>query len=126
VSRSSAVGAFALAAIASGASAQLVEIAWDADGRFEQRMVVAPTKSAELCGPLNRGQKIAWTFRSDVPLNFNIHYHAGGQVVMPVQRKAAAAAQGLSRIAQDQNYCWMWTNPSGATAELTVTLTRSR
>ena len=40
----------ALAAMAPSALADIVDIAWEADGRFERSVHVAPGKFAEICG----------------------------------------------------------------------------
>ena len=76
----------AVAVIAIDARAELVEIAWDKAGRFETAVSVAPGKFAEVCSKLAQGQSIAWSFKGDRPMNFNIHYHEGKQVVFPTSQ----------------------------------------
>ena len=108
----------------SDAKAELVNILWDGGGRFEQRLAVAPGKFVEVCGPLERGLAIAWTFKSDRPLNFNIHYHEGKEVVYPAKRDAVQESAGKLAATLDQNYCWMWSNKTDAEAHLVVTMAR--
>jgi hypothetical protein len=109
---------------ATAADAEIVDIAWGGDGRFERRMTVAPGKFAEVCGKLTRAESVAWRFASSGPLNFNIHYHEGKDVRYPARRDALASASGQLRVALDQDYCWMWTNKSGRPVDLQLLLTR--
>jgi hypothetical protein len=119
----------ALAALLAGAfpaRAELVEIRWDAQGRFEHAAIVAPGKFAEVCGKLTRAEAVAWSFESDGPLDFNIHYHQGKQVVFPDKRDAVSRADGRLDAAVEQDYCWMWSNKSGAPAKLDLRLGKAK
>ncbi len=116
--------AAALAAAAGPARAEIVDIAWGADGRFEHRFEVKAGKFAELCGKLDKGQSVRWRFESPQALHFNIHYHVGKDVVYPVQQAGTAQAEGQLAVALDQDYCWMWTNKSAQAATLLVKLAR--
>lgn len=106
------------------ARADIIEIAWNEQGRFERRVSVAPGKFAEVCGKLARADSVAWRFDASGPLNFNIHYHEGKDVRYPERRDALAGASGRLQVALDQDYCWMWTNKSGQAVDLNVLLTR--
>ena len=57
-------------------------------------------------------------------MDFNVHYHAGKEVVFPTQLAAVATAKDTldAKIAQD--YCWMWSNKAAAPATFTVRLQR--
>lgn len=114
----------ALAAALGPARAEIVDIAWGQDGRFEHRFEVRPGKFAELCGKLDKGQAVRWRFDSPQPLHFNIHYHVGKEVVYPVRQSGVATAEGSLAAALDQDYCWMWTNKSAQAATLQVQLAR--
>jgi hypothetical protein len=104
--------------------AEIVDISWSGDGRFERRLAVAPGKFAEVCGKLAKAQSVAWRFDASGPLNFNIHYHEGKDVRYPERRDALASASGQLRVALDQDYCWMWTNKTGQPVALQLLLTR--
>jgi hypothetical protein len=112
----------AIAPLAAGA--EIIELTWDPDGRYERQLTVAPGKFAEICGPLKRHQKVAWHFDAAAPLNFNIHYHEGKNVHYPERRDAIATASGQLHAAVDQDHCWMWTNKTGQPLVLRVVLTR--
>ena len=99
-------------------------IVWDAAGRSEHRVTLPPGKVAEVCGKLAKGQAVAWSFKADRALDFNIHYHVGKDVVFPAKRDSSAGASGKLEVALDQDYCWMWTNKAGAAARFDLVLTR--
>ncbi len=106
------------------ARADIIDIAWNEQGRFERRVSVAPGKFAEVCGKLARADSVAWRFDASGPLNFNIHYHEGKDVRYPERRDALAGASGRLQVVLDQDYCWMWTNKSGQAVDLNLLLTR--
>ncbi len=117
--------ALSLAILCSTAArADIIDIAWNEQGRFERRVSVAPGKFAEVCGKLARADSVAWRFDASGPLNFNIHYHEGKDVRYPERRDALAGASGRLQVALDQDYCWMWTNKSGQAVDLNLLLTR--
>jgi hypothetical protein len=109
---------------ATAVRAEVVDIAWGEQGRFERRLTVAPGKFAEVCGKLARDDSVAWRFEAGGSLNFNVHYHVGEKVHYPERREALAGASGRLQVELDQDYCWMWTNKSAAAVPLTLTLER--
>ncbi len=113
-----------LAAMVTGAWADIVDIAWDASGRFEHSVSVAPGKFAEVCGKLPAGLKVRWDFKSGTPLDFNVHYHVGKDVAFPSKLAAVTTAKGTLATKIDQDYCWMWSNKSAAAATIMVKLQR--
>lgn len=116
--------ALALAAIATSATADIVDIAWDTGGRFERTLSVAPGKFAELCGKLPAGLMVRWEFEASVPLDFNVHYHVGKEVVFPSKLAAVATAKDTLDTKIEQDYCWMWSNKSAAPATTEIKLQR--
>jgi hypothetical protein len=116
--------ALAFAFTATGTLAEIVDIRWDTSGRFERSLGVAPGKFAEVCGTLPAGLKVGWAFEASAPLDFNLHYHVGKQVVYPAKLGAVATAKDSLSTKIDQDYCWMWSNKSSAPATLRVTLQR--
>lgn len=107
-----------------GARGEIIDIRWDKEGRFEQRLPVMPGKFTEVCGSLDQGQLVAWEFRADRPLNFNVHYHEGKDVVYPVKQDAVQQLTGKLSARVQNVYCWMWSNKTDAEAQLIVTVTR--
>lgn len=120
--------ALVLAIIAIGAwttaRADVVDIAWDASGRFERSVSVAPGKFAEVCGKLPAGLKVRWNFEASVPLDFNVHYHVDKDAIFPSKLTAVATAKDTLDTKIDQHYCWMWSNKTAAAATIMVMLQR--
>lgn len=114
----------ALAAMAPSALADIVDIAWDADGRFERSVNVAPGKFAEICGKLPAGLKVGWNFEASAPLDFNVHYHVGKEVVFPSRLFAVVTAKDTLATKIDHDYCWMWSNKTAASATIKIKLQR--
>lgn len=104
------------------AHAELIDIQWDTNGRFEKTTAVEPGKFAEICSPLTKGQSIVWGFRAETPMNFNIHYHEGKKVEFPAKVDGALAAEGKLAVPVDQHYCWMWANKTDKAGQLTLTV----
>ena len=68
---------------------------------------------------------MSWDFAAGAPLDFNLHYHAGKDVVFPSKLNAVTKASDILQTRIEQDYCWMWTNKAGKPATLSVTLQRS-
>ncbi len=119
------LAAIAVAAMAgTSARADVIDIAWSAEGRFEHRAEVAPGGFAEVCGKLERGKAVRWAFESAGPMDFNIHYHEGKKVVFPVRRAGATKGAATLKVKLDQDYCWMWSNKRAQPLVLQLTLAR--
>jgi len=106
------------------ARAEIVAIAWTSGGTFQHTMSIAPSKFAEVCGALVPGQAIRWHFKADKPLDFNVHYHVGKDVVYPVRKDGASVLDGTLAVSRREEYCWMWTNPGAAAARVDLTMSR--
>ncbi len=113
-----------LVASVSGARAQVVDIEWSGEGRFMHKGTVAAGKFVEVCGKLPAGLRVRWDFEASTPLDFNVHYDQGNDVVYPAKLSAATSAKDTLDTKIEQDYCWMWDNKSAAAATLTVNLGR--
>lgn len=109
---------------AAAARAEVIELQWQDAGRFERSLTIAPGKFAEICGPLEAGQAVQWSFEADGALNFNVHYHVEKDVRYPVKKENVKRLQGDLSVDSRQDYCWMWTNKTTTSTKLSVTLTR--
>lgn len=102
------------------AVAGLVDLKWNEQGQFQHSTEIKAGGFLEVCGKLPAGLKIDWQYKSQQALDFNIHYHEGKKLSVPVkyQAKRAVAEQFEVKVAQD--YCWMWSNKTkeAATVEL--------
>lgn len=106
------------------AHAQLVDIAWDAQGGFKRELRAEPGKSVELCGKLGSGTKVEWRFDADALTNFNIHYHEGKAVQFPSKEDGVRQSQGTLSVRSAQDYCWMWSNKTSAPASVRIEMTK--
>ena len=109
---------------AAAARAEVIELQWQDAGRFERSLTIAPGKFAEICGPLEAGQAVQWSFEADRALNFNVHYHVDKEVRFPAKKDNVKSLQGNLSVDSRQDYCWMWTNKTTASTKLSVTLRR--
>lgn len=99
--------ALALAATSTGLSADIVDIAWDANGRFERSVSVTPAEFAEVCGKLSAGLKLCWSFDVYTPLDFNVHHHVGKDAVFLSKMAPVASMKDMLDMKIDLGYCWM-------------------
>ncbi len=106
------------------ASAEVVDIRWSEAARFQHTTTIAPGGVLELCGRLPAGLHMRWDFAAAAPLDFNVHYHLGKEVVFPAQIKAVAKASDSLVTNTEQEYCWMWSNTLTAPTTLSVLLQR--
>lgn len=102
--------ALALAWSPFSAHAEIVTIKWDTDGRFTHGSEIRPGGFLELCGKIAPGPAIEWAFTSSAPVESNVHYHEGKNVVYPAKHRAAVSITDRLVVGSEQEYCWMWTN----------------
>jgi hypothetical protein len=62
----------------------------------------------EECFTVKAGERVEYRFESDEPVDFNLHYHEGGAVVMPVSSDKSLEAAGVYAVQIPQDYCLMW------------------
>ena len=86
----------------------------DTPGKRALSFTLQPAKVHEECVRLEAGAKRRYHWKSDAPVDFNVHYHEGPEVFYPVKRDAMRGDGGTftAKIAQD--YCWMWTARNAA------------
>jgi hypothetical protein len=71
-----------------------------------------PFKAHEECARLEAGDRIEYSWQAQVPLRFNIHYHEGKAVIMPVSRDYVRSDAGELKVLTAQDYCLMWETDS--------------
>jgi len=115
-----------MAALSLGAAqaAPLVPLQFNAQGRFEQQLALEPGKFVEVCGPVPVGTPVKWQFKASAPLDFNIHYHQGKEVVTPTRATQVSQAADTLLVAGEPDHCWMWVNKGAAPATVSVELQR--
>lgn len=111
-------------AVLPSAQAQLIEIRWSDAGAFAHQGPIAAGKFVEICGKLSAGSQVQWDYEAGAPVDFNVHYHLGKDVVYPSQQSAALRGKDVLAVKIDQDYCWMWTNKSARATTLALRLHR--
>lgn len=104
------------------AHAAVVEINWTPDGRFGYEALLDAAAVAEVCGPLAAGSVVDWKLKSGSPLDFNIHFHQGDNVVYPTQEAGVTALEDRLTATEAQTYCWMLTNKQESAAVIELDL----
>ena len=80
-----------------------------ADDAKAFRVELAPGADHEECMHLDKGEKRNYSWKSDAPMDFNIHYHQEPKVFYPVKREAMRGDGGTFEAKSAEDYCWMWT-----------------
>ena len=88
---------------------------------------INPFELHEECVQMTPGDGLVYRFTAQRPVAFNIHYHDGKSVIIPVSRDDATADDGAFRPLVAQDYCLMWeAGREGAIIEYRILLTRGR
>ena len=69
---------------------------------------LVPGAEHEECMHLDKGDKRNYSWKSDAPVDFNIHYHEKGDAAYPVKRDGMRGDGGTFEAKVAQDYCWMW------------------
>ena len=81
-----------------------------AAGDVDVKVALEPKKVHEECARLEVGQSRKYHWKSDAPVDFNIHYHRGEkEVFYPVKRDGMRGDGGTFTAKTGEEYCWMWT-----------------
>ena len=102
--------------------AEVISFKLEANQSFKTQVNIQPGKFSEVCGKLKKGNLIRWQFDSSAPLEFNIHYHEGKNVIFPYKMSAIKSGEEELLISLDQDYCWMWTSKSKEEVKLEMSL----
>ena len=72
-------------------------------------VTIAAKDMHEECLHLAKGDKRNYSWRTDGPVDFNIHYHRGEKAYYPVKRDGMRGDGGTFVAKAADDYCWMWT-----------------
>ena len=76
----------------------------------------------ERCVNLDAGQSIRYRFKASAPVDFNIHYHRGEEVVFPVRKAGVRETSGTFKARGAEGYCLMWEHKGSGSAAVEGTL----
>ena len=63
----------------------------------------------ESCMSIDAGDKRRYQWKSDAPVDFNIHFHQGAEIVYAVKSSGMRGDGGTFTARESGGYCWMWT-----------------
>lgn len=69
---------------------------------------LAPYAMTEECIALEPGERIVFRFEARLPVAFNVHFHDGTAVVMPLTRDDAMSVSDDFTADRKQIYCLAW------------------
>ena len=69
---------------------------------------LSPYGVHEECRTLAPGDRLDYRFSSTAPIAFNIHYHDGNAIVIPITHEGVTADSGIFHPALRQDFCLMW------------------
>jgi len=75
---------------------------------------IQPRDTQEVCTRMAKGETRRYHWKSDAPVDFNIHHHKGKDVFYPVKREAMRGDGGTFTAKAADEYCWMWTARNAA------------
>jgi hypothetical protein len=67
-----------------------------------------PYATVEECLVLEAGERIAYRFDARLPVAFNLHFHDGNAVIMPVTRDGTTSESGDFTADRNEIYCFTW------------------
>ena len=95
------------------------------DSKTVPRQIIAPYEVHEDCADLALGDRLDYQFESSDLVTFNIHYHDGSLIVMPITRERVTSDAGLFVPQLKKGYCLMWeAGASGATLAYRIVVRR--
>jgi hypothetical protein len=105
--------------------AEIIDVKWDASGKFERTHTITPGKFVEICEKLLKGSAVDWQFNVSTPVNFNIHFHQGKDVSFPEKQDSVSERRGTLVAPSSEDYCWMWSNKGDSPSKIRVMLTKT-
>lgn len=78
----------------------------------------------ERCFELAAGESLRYRFAASAPVDFNIHFHRGKEVVMPVRIDATRGHAATFTAPHADAYCLMWERGAGEAARVEGTVER--
>jgi hypothetical protein len=88
---------------------------------------INPYEALEECLLMMPGDWLSYRFDAQRPVAFNIHYHEGQAVIMPVSRDDVTSDDDAFRPLLNQEYCLMWqAGREGAVLDYRILLNRGQ
>lgn len=124
ITRIATVVGLSVLALNATSRAELIDVKWNTEGKFDHTQSIVPGKFLEICENLAKGSTVMWQFKASGPLNFNVHFHQGKEVAFPEKEDSVSELRGTLVAQSKEDYCWMWTNKGSGPSRLTLALSR--
>jgi hypothetical protein len=124
ITRIATVVGLSVLALNATSRAELIDVKWNTEGKFDHAQSIAPGKFLEICENLAKGSTVMWQFKASGSLNFNVHFHQGKEVAFPEKQDSVSELRGTLVAQSKEDYCWMWTNKGSGPSRLTLALSR--
>jgi hypothetical protein len=69
---------------------------------------INPYEAHEECVAMKPGDVLDYHFDAQRPVTFNIHFHEGNAVILPIARDNVTTDEGTYQPLLAQDYCLMW------------------
>jgi hypothetical protein len=116
------IASFFMLFVPVAAQAEQLEINWQPDGRYGYESLLHGAAMTEICGPLDANAAVDWQVKSSTPIDFNVHYHQGEEVLYPTRKSGVGNLHDRLAVAVAETYCWMFTNPLQTPTVITLNL----
>ena len=97
-----------LAALAVSATGLAAETTSSSSSSAAVATTLVAGKPYEACMTLAAGDERRWYWKSDGPVDFNIHFHEGDQTRYALKRERMRGDGGTFTAKAAQEYCWSW------------------
>ena len=71
-------------------------------------VALAPYATLDECMALDSGERIGYRFEAGQPVAFNVHFHDGNAVIMPVAIDSTTSESGDFTADRKEVYCLTW------------------
>lgn len=89
-------------------------------GAEEVNTAIKDFSGYEWCKEVKKGHKMTYSFKTDGPVDFNLHYHVKRDTFYPVKKGNVTEAEGVYNSEVSNLYCLMWTT-GGSAVNLSLT-----
>jgi len=88
---------------------------------------LSPYGVHEECRTLEPGDRLDYRFSASAPVAFNIHYHDGNAIVIPMSHDDVTSDSGIFHPALSEDFCLTWqAGLTAVTLEYRVAVRRKR
>ena len=85
-------------------------------------MVGVKNYSMERCLKFEAGKKVEFSFNSQSPVNFDVHYHPGNTTLFKIKKENVSQLDGDFISEAEDHYCFTWVNPADLGSDWSIQL----